>query len=95
MAAKMNNDPNPSSDLTPVQHPVIKQSALPEAILQLVILGVVVGILRWVGVSFETTLLVLLVLGFTLNTMNLMASTVSQNVHLAEIRDLLIKRLEQ
>ena len=90
----MNNDPNPTSDLTPVQHPVIKKSALPEANLQLVILGDVVGILRWVGVSFETTLLVLLVLGFTLNTMNLMASAVSQNVHLAEIRDLLIRRLE-
>lgn len=94
MATKMNNDPNSSSDLTPVQHPLIKQSAVPEAILQLVVLGGIVAILRWVGVSFETTLLVLLVLGFSLNTMNLTASTVSQNIHLAEIRDLLIKQLD-
>ena len=38
---------------------------------------------------------VLLVLGFTLNTMNVMAATVSQNVHLAEIRDLLLKQRQQ
>jgi hypothetical protein len=49
----------------------------------------------WFGVRFELTLLVLLVLGFTLNTMNVMAATVSQNVHLAEIRDLLLKQRQE
>ena len=91
----MSEEPDPGLELTAVQHPVIKQQALREMIIQLVILGGVVAILEWVGVRFETTLLVLLVLGFALNTMNVMAAAVSQNVHLAEIRDLLIKRLGQ
>ena len=84
-----------SSDLRPVQHPIIPRSAIPEAILQFFILGGGVAVLEWFGVRFELTLLVLLIFGFTLNTMNIMAATVSQNVHLAEIRDLLLKQRQE
>ncbi len=83
---------NNHADLRAVQHPIIARSAIPETILQFFILGGGVAVLEWFGVRFELTLLVLLVLGFTLNTMNIMAATVSQNVHLAEIRDLLLKQ---
>ncbi len=80
------------ADLRSIQHPIIARSAIPETILQFFILGGVVAVLEWFGVRFELTLLVLLVLGFTLNTMNIMMATMSQNVHLAEIRDLLLKQ---
>ena len=86
---------NNHADLTAVQHPIIRKVALPETIFQLFILGGTVAVLEWFGVRFELTLLVLLVLGFTLNTMNVMAATVSQNVHLAEIRDLLLKQRQE
>ena len=88
----MTADHQTSSDLRPVQHPIIPRSAIPESILQCFILGGGVAVLVWFGVRFELTLLVLLVLGFTLNTMNVMAATASQNMHLAEIRDLLLKQ---
>ncbi len=91
MASQRNTD----TDLTAVQHPIIARSALPEAIIQLIIMGAVVAILEWMGVRFEITLFVLLILGFSFNTMNMMAATVSQNVHLAEIRDLLSKQSEE
>jgi hypothetical protein len=63
--------------------------------LQFVILGGGVAVLEWFGVRFELTLLVLLVLVFTVDTMNLMVATVSQNVHLAEIRDLLLNQHQE
>ena len=88
-------DRQTSSDLRPVQHPIIPRSAIPETILQLFTLGGSVAVLEWLGVRFELTLFVLLVLGFTLNTMNIMAATVSQNVHLAEIRDLLLNQHQE
>ncbi len=91
----MTTDRQTSSDLRPVQHPIIPRSAIPETILQFFILGGGVAVLEWFGVCFELTLLVLPVLVFTLNTMNLMAATVSQNVHLAEIRDLLLKQHQE
>ncbi len=91
----MTTDRQTSSDLRPGQHPIIPRSAIPETILQFFILGGGVAILEWFGVRFELTLLVLLVLVFTLNTMYLMAATVSQNVHLAEIRDLLLKQHQE
>ncbi len=69
--------------------------ALPETILQFFILGGGVAVLEWFGVRFELTLLVLLIFGFTLNTMNIMAAAVSQNLHLAEIRDLLLKQHQE
>ena len=69
--------------------------ALSETIFQSFILGGGVAVLEWFGVRFELTLSVLLVRVFTLNTMNLMAATVSQNVHLAEIRDLLLKQRQE
>ncbi len=69
--------------------------ALTKTILQFFILGGGVAVLEWFGVRFELTLLVLLVLVFTLNKMNLMAATMSQNVHLAEIRDLLLKQHQE
>tara|TARA_B100000809_G_scaffold28457_1_gene24705 strand:- start:45 stop:224 length:180 start_codon:yes stop_codon:yes gene_type:complete len=59
--------------------------------LQFVTLGEGVAVLEWFGVRFELTLLMFLVLVFTVNTMNLMVATVSQTEHLAEIRDLLLK----
>ena len=91
----MTDDRQTSSDLRPVQHPIIARSAILETIWQFFILGGGVAVLEWFGVRFELTLLVLLVLGFTLNTMNVMAATVSQNVHLAEIRDLLLKQRQE
>ena len=63
--------------------------------MQFVILGGGVAVLEWFGVRFELTLLVLLVLVFTVDTMNLMVATVSQNVHLAEIRDLLLNQHQE
>ena len=87
MASERHTD----ADLTPVQHPIIMRSALPEAAVQLLIMGATVAILEWLGARFELTLFALLILGFTLNTLNVIAATVSQNVHLAEIRDLLLK----
>jgi hypothetical protein len=92
---KVTNDHQSSSDLRPVQHPVIARTAIPETILQFFILGGSVAVLEWFGVRFELTLLVLLVLGFTLNTMNIMMATMSQNVHLTEIRDLLLKQRQE
>ncbi len=92
---KMTDDRQTSSDLRPVQHPIILRTAIPETILHFFILGGGVAVLEWFGVRFELTLLVLLVLGFTLNTMNVMAATMSQNVHLAEIRDLLLKQVQE
>ncbi len=92
---KMTDDRQTSSDLRPVQHPIIARSAIPETIWQFFILGGGVAVLEWFGVRFEFTLLALLVLGFTLNTMNVMAATMSQNVHLAEIRDLLLKQVQE
>ena len=91
----MADDRQTSSDLRPVQHPIILRTAIPETILQFFILGGGVAVLEWFGVRFELTLLVLLVLGFTLNTMNVMTATMSQNVHLAEIRDLLLKQRQE
>ncbi len=91
----MTADRPTSTDLRPVQHPIISRAAIPETIWQFFILGGGVAVLEWFGVRFELTLLVLLVLGFTLNTMNVMAATMSQNVHLAEIRDLLLKQRQQ
>ncbi len=91
----MTADRQTSSDLRPVQHPTIPRIVIPETVLQFFILGGGVAVLEWFGVRFELTLLVLLVLGFTLNTMNVMAATVSQNVHLAEIRDLLLKQRQE
>ena len=91
----MTDDRQTSSDLRAVQHPIIRRSAIPETILQFFILGGSVAVLEWFGVRFELTLLVLLVLGFTLNTLNVMAATMSQNVHLAEIRDLLLKQRQE
>ncbi|MCH7778028.1 MAG: hypothetical protein IH878_16080 [Gemmatimonadetes bacterium] len=91
----MTADRQTSSDLRPVQHPIIPRSAIPETILQSFILGGGVAVLEWFGVRFELTLSVLLVLVFTLNTMNLVAATVSQDVHLAEIRDLLLKQHQE
>ena len=88
----MTADRQNHSDLEPVQHPIIARIAGPETILQFFILGGVVAGLEWFGTRFELTLLVLLVLGFTLNTMNVMTATMSQNVHLTEIRDLLLKQ---
>ena len=82
-------------DLTPVQHPIIRRTAWPEAVLQFFILGGAVAVLAWFGAGFEFQLLGLLVLGFTLNTMNIMAATVSQNVHLTEIRDALLDQREE
>ncbi len=91
----MTTDRQTSSVLRPVQHPIIPRSAIAETILQFVILGGGVAVFEWFGVRFELTLLVLLVLVFTVNTMNLMVATVSQNVHLAEIRDLLLKQHQE
>ncbi len=91
----MTADRQTNSDLRPVQHSIIRQIAIPETIAQFFILGGSVAVLEWFGVRFELTLLVLLVLGFTLNTMNVMAATMSQNVHLAEIRDLLLKQRQE
>ena len=91
MASQRNTDNN----LTAVQHPIIARSAVPETIIQLLIMGAVVAILEWIDVRFEITLFVLLILGFSLNTLNMIAATVSQNVHLAEIRDLLLKQSEE
>ena len=45
--------------------------------MQFVTLGGGVAVLEWFGVRFELTLLVFLVLVFTVNTMNLMVATVS------------------
>lgn len=88
MASERHTD----TDLIPVQHPIILRSALPEAVIQLLIMGGTVAILVWLRAGFELTLLVLLIFGFTLNTLNVIAATISQNVHLAEIRDLLLKQ---
>ena len=82
------------SGLRPVQHPIIPRSAIPEAALQFLILGSTVAALEWLDVDFAYTLFALLVLGFSLNTMNVIAAAVSQNVHLAEIRDLLLRETE-
>ena len=86
---------NTHTNLTMVQHPIIARSAVPEAIIQLLIMGAVVAILEWMDVRFEITLFVLLILGFGSNTMYMLAATASQNVHLAEIRDLLLKQSEE
>ncbi len=91
----MTVDRQTHADLKPVQHPIIWRSTIPETILQFLILGGTVAVLEWFNVRFELTLLLLLVLGFTLNTMNVMAATMSQNVHLAEIRDLLLKQRQE
>ena len=77
--------------MEPVQHPIIRQTAIPEAIGQLVIVGVVVSACMFFELGFEISILVLLVLGFALNTLNVIASATSSNVHLAEIRDQLIE----
>ena len=79
-------------NLIQVQHPIIRKAALPETIYQLFILGGAVAVSKWLDLGFELSLLLLLVLGFSLNTLNVMASTMSQNVHLAEIRDLLLEQ---
>lgn len=42
-------------------------------------------------VGFEIAVLAAIVIGFSLNTMNVIASATSQNIHLAEIRDLLLR----
>lgn len=91
----MANDRKKITNLRLIQHPVISRASTPETILQFLFLGGIVAILEWVGVSFEFTLLFLLVLGFTLNTMNVIAAAVSQNVHLAEIRDQILSQNEQ
>ncbi len=65
---------------------------MPEMIFQGLFLGGAVAVFKWFDLGFELSLLLLLVLGFSLTTLNIISSTVSQNVHLAEIRDLLLEQ---
>jgi len=90
----MDSEPHTHVDLTPVQHPIISRHSTLETILQFLIMAGMVVALEWFGVRFEITLFMLLILGFTLNTMNVMSAAISHNVHLAEIRDLLIQQAD-
>ena len=80
------------TELQTVQHPIIWKVALPETIIQLFILGGAVAIFETLSLGFELSLLLLLVIGFSLVTLNVVATTMSQNVHLAEIRDVLLEQ---
>jgi hypothetical protein len=78
--------------MQPVQHPIIRTTALLEMWGQLAIVSVVAAAAWWFG-GFSVSLIAVLIVGFGLTTMNIISCTVSQNVHLAEIRDaLLVKR---
>ena len=85
-----NKDSN--TDYTPTQHPIISQATMPETIMQFLFTAAVVGAMFWIGLAFQTMLLVFLILGFTLTTMNIISSAVSQNFHLAEIRDAILEQ---
>lgn len=77
--------------LQQVQHPMIRRTALTEMIMQIFILGGPVAAFQWFNVGFDLSLLLLLDLGFSLNTMNIMGVTMSQNIHLAEMIDILLR----
>jgi hypothetical protein len=83
------------NELQQVQHPIVRRVALTEMIWQLFILGGAVAAFQWFNVRFELSLLLLLVLGFSRNTLNVMGASMRQNVHLAEIRDLLVEQSDR
>lgn len=72
----------------PAQDPMIKSQGLQEGISQLVVVGSAAGLSYWLW-GFEVSLLVILVIGFSLTAMNITAAAVSTNVQIAEVRDLL------
>lgn len=80
-----------TDNLRLVQHGLIRRAAVPETLIQFFILSGVVGLFEVLDLSFELSLLLLLVVGFSFVTLNIMSATMSQNVHLAEIRDLIIE----
>ena len=82
-------------DLKPVQHPIIEKFAQQEFLLQLILLGGCVAVFQWVGLDFQLSLLILLALGFSLVALNIVSAAISINTHLAEIRDLLLKKVDE
>ena len=88
----MANQRRAGKRLTPVQHTIIPSGALPEAIFQFLFLAAIVAALEWFDARSGITLFVLLIVGFSLNTMNIIAASLSQNIHLAEIRDELLRQ---
>lgn len=77
---------------TPVQDELVGSLAKRETVMQFCILIGAVGLFHWLELGFELSLLLLLVIGFTLNTANQISCAVGHNIHLAEIRDLLLKQ---
>jgi len=77
-----------------IQNPIIRTTAKPEMICQLLILSLVAIVSYWIF-GFELALLSVLVLGFALTTMNIVAAAVSINVHLAEVRNILQDQRKQ
>lgn len=68
------------------QDPIIRTTAISEMIWQFLLLSIVAATSFWI-LGFEIALLSVLVLGFALMTMNIMAAATSINVHIAEIRN--------
>lgn len=79
------------SNYQPIQDPIIRSESRTETIAQGIILGVAVALSYWL-LGFEIALLIAVVFGFTLNTMNIMAGAISTNVQIAEVRNLLKER---
>lgn len=79
------------TDLIPVQHFLVRRTAILESGLQLVILGGAVALFYVFDLSFEVSLFLFLVLALTLHAMNAIAIAITHNIHLAEIRDLLLQ----
>lgn len=82
-------------DLKPVQHPIIMSFATREFLFQLFLLGGCVAIFRLLGLDFQLSILLLLALGFGLVALNVVSAAISTNIHLAEIRDLLLKEFDE
>ena len=78
------------SNLQPVQDPIIRSHARAETVAQFLILAGTVVFSYWLF-DFEKTLLILLVVAFALNTMNVIAGATSTNVQIPEVRDQLKK----
>lgn len=71
-----------------VQDPVISKATIPEVAIQSIVHGGITALFYWLF-GFEAAVLLALVVGVALVSMNILSSGVSSNVHLAEIRDFL------
>jgi len=75
-----------SSKWRKVQDPVIGEASVPEVVLQFIAhTGITFGSYWLLG--FEVAVLVGMLVGIALINLNILATAMSSNVHLAEIRD--------